>query len=351
MFPRNFWYVAAMSHELEEGALLPRTLLNGPVLLFRRRDGSAAAIEDRCSHRRVSLSLGKLVGDYVQCGYHGLTFGGDGECVRIPNQDRIPSKACIRAYPLVERDGFLWIWMGDKVLARSEEVPDFSAICSSDRFLGRRGDALHVAAPHTYNLENVMDLSHVSFAHERTVGTKEVAETKPQTTVHEREVIVHREWERIPAAPVFRRLFGWDVVKRTQTIRFWPGANVQLDITSQPVGNADPALVRSFHVIGPCTPETNGSHFKFSTMYRNFALDDETVTQQLAEGFLAAIMEDKALMENQWRNMTLDGPGARMIDIAVDQAPLATRRMLKKLADAEHASANADATLKAVQPG
>lgn len=334
MFPRNCWYVAAMAHEVTD-ALFPRTLLDEPVLLFRRQDGSAAAIEDRCSHRRVSLHLGKRVGDHVQCAYHGLEFDGSGQCVRIPNQERIPPKACIRSYPLVERDGFLWIWMGDKELAPREPVPDFSEICSSPRYVGRRSDALRIEAPYTYNLENVMDLSHVSYVHEKTVGTREVAETKPKTAVQPGQVEVRREWDRTDAPPIFKRLFGWDVIKRSQTIRFWPGANIQLDITSEPLGNTDPAQVRNIRVVGPCTPETEGTHLKFSTMYRDFALDDNEITERLAEAFHLTLLEDKVLMENQWRNVVADGPEARMVDIAVDQAPLATRRILLRLAESE----------------
>ena len=335
MFPRNFWYVAAMAHEVKPGDLFPRTLLGDPVLMFRRQDGTAAAVENRCSHRRVSLHLGRLVGDHVQCGYHGLEFDASGACVRIPNQERIPPKACIKSYPLVERDGFLWIWMGDRARAEHEPVPDFSEVCASTAYVGRRSDALRVEAPYTYNLENVMDLSHVTYVHKQTVGTAQVAETKPQTVIGSEVIEVRREWERAEAAPVFRRLFGWDVAKRTQVIRFWPGANIQLDITSEPVGNTDPTQVRQIRVVGPCTPETEGSHFKFSTMYRNFALDDEDVTNRLADAFLATVHEDKVLMENQWRNAREDGANAPMFDIAVDQAPLATRRMLIRLTQAE----------------
>lgn len=336
MFPLNCWYVAAMAHEVKD-ALFPRTLLNERVLLYRREDGSAAAIENRCSHRRVSLHLGKRVGDLVQCGYHGLMFDGGGQCVSIPNQARIPPKACIKAYALVERDGFLWIWMGDQTLADPALVPDYSPICSSGRFVGRRGDALHISAPYTYNLENVMDLSHVSFVHQKTVGTSEVAETEARTTVTESQVEVRREWADTAAPPVFKNVFGWDRVKRSQTIRFWPGANVQLDITSEPVGNTDPAQLRNLCVVGPCTPETTATHFKFSNMYRDFALDDANITAQLADSFHATVLEDKVLMEDQWRNAVADGPDAAMFDIAVDRAPLATRRMLAKLIAGEQA--------------
>ncbi|WP_137924253.1 aromatic ring-hydroxylating dioxygenase subunit alpha [Cupriavidus sp. 2SB] len=333
-YPRNCWYVAAMSHEIAR-ALTARTLLNEPVLLFRREDGSVAAIEDRCSHRRVSLSLGTLIGDRVQCGYHGLQFDGNGSCVRIPGQDRIPPQACIRAYPVVEQDGFVWFWPGQRELADASTVPDFSDTCSSNRFVGRRANTLPVAAPCLFNIENVLDLSHVSYAHEKTVGTREVAETRPETEITDAYVEVRRTWDRAAAPPMYQRLFDWKEVKRTQAIRFWPGGNVRLQITVEPVGNTEPNQVRHLHVVGPCTPETDTTHFKFSAMYRDFALDDGSVTDTIAEQFHKTILEDKVLMEDQQRNWNRDGEGVTMIDLAVDRAPLAARRLLLRLAQSE----------------
>lgn len=340
MSPKNCWYVAAMGHEVKR-ELLPRTLLGEPVLLYRREDGTVAAIENRCSHRRVQLSLGKLIGDTVQCGYHGLAFAADGQCVRIPNQTRIPPQACIKGYPIVERDGFVWIWPGDKTLARDELVPDFSEVCSSGRYAGRPASTLKVEAPALFNIENVLDLSHVSFAHENTVGTSEVADTRPDVTVTDDYIEVRREWASTLSSPVFQRVFGWQMVKRSQNIRFWPGGNVRLNITVEPVGNTDPAQVKNIRVVGPCTPETAGTHFKFSAMYRDFALDDATVTERIAQQFEQTIHEDKLLMEDQQRNWLADGvvmagpgetsAGPRMIDLAVDRAPLAARRLLQRL--------------------
>ena len=344
MYPRNYWYVAAMSHEVGR-ALLPRTLMGEPVLLFRREDGSVAAVADRCSHRRVSLSLGRLVGDEVQCGYHGLRFDGDGRCVHIPNQERIPAKACIRAYPVAESDGFVWFWPGQPALAEPAQVPDFGEVCSSGRYAGRPAQALHVAAPCLFNIENVLDLSHVTYAHEHTVGTPEVAETTPDVTVTDEFVEVRRAWHDTPASPVFRRLFGWERMKRTQNIRFWPGGNVRLNITMEPPANGDPAQVRNIRVVGPCTPETDATHYKFSAMYRDFARDDEEVSRVIAEQFQITILEDKVLMENQHRNWQTDGTSLQMppgtsplVDIAVDRAPIAARRLLHRQALAERLS-------------
>ena len=90
MFMRNCWYVAAWDDEIGGETPLGRTLLGEPVVLFRAADGTAAALEDRCCHRHLPLSLGKVVGDNLQCGYHGLEFDTSGDCVLVPGQTQVP---------------------------------------------------------------------------------------------------------------------------------------------------------------------------------------------------------------------------------------------------------------------
>src|SRR5437660_4882280 len=92
MFVRNAWYIGAWADEL--GAQpLARRICNEPVVLFRDAAGKAAALADRCCHRAAPLSMGKVVEDGLECGYHGLTFDGSGRCVRIPGQRQIPAEA------------------------------------------------------------------------------------------------------------------------------------------------------------------------------------------------------------------------------------------------------------------
>ena len=116
MFLHNAWYVAAWDHELADG-LLARTFLGEDVVLYRDSAGAPVALENRCCHRHLPLSEGRLLGDRIQCGYHGLEFDRSGACVRIPGQSRIPPGAVVRAYPVVERYRCIWIWMGDPAAA------------------------------------------------------------------------------------------------------------------------------------------------------------------------------------------------------------------------------------------
>ena len=86
---RNCWYVACWAHELIDGKLLARTILDQPILLYKGDSGQAVALDDRCCHRGARLSKGRLEGDCVRCMYHGLKFDGSGACVQIPGQDTV----------------------------------------------------------------------------------------------------------------------------------------------------------------------------------------------------------------------------------------------------------------------
>ena len=102
MYLRNSWYVAAWDREVTR-ALLARTLLDQPIVLYRKEDGMPVALEDRCCHRQLPLSMGTLVRDSLRCGYHGLRFDASGKCIEIPGQASIPPQARVRSFRVVER--------------------------------------------------------------------------------------------------------------------------------------------------------------------------------------------------------------------------------------------------------
>ena len=89
MFLRNAWYAAAWGHEVE-GTPLARTVLNRPLVLYRDRSNRAVVLDDRCCHRGLPLSRGRVIDDGIECGYHGLVFDRSGRCVRVPGQTKVP---------------------------------------------------------------------------------------------------------------------------------------------------------------------------------------------------------------------------------------------------------------------
>jgi len=98
-FPLNAWYAAAWSHEVEH-ELAARRICDQDVVLYRRTDGQVTALEDACWHRLLPLSMGRLEGDQVICGYHGLVFNSAGRCTYMPAQKTINPSACVRSYPV-----------------------------------------------------------------------------------------------------------------------------------------------------------------------------------------------------------------------------------------------------------
>ena len=112
MFLRNAWYVAAWEREIGETPYAG-TILGDQVAIYRGASGRYGALADACPHRKVPLSMGRVKGDDVECGYHGLVFDCTGTCVRAPGDARPPQGAQVRSYPIEPRYGLLWIWMGE----------------------------------------------------------------------------------------------------------------------------------------------------------------------------------------------------------------------------------------------
>ncbi|ANV88000.1 aromatic ring-hydroxylating dioxygenase subunit alpha [Picosynechococcus sp. PCC 7117] len=120
---KNHWYVAARSAELTDQPL-GFTLWNEDFVLYRDQAGQVQALEDRCPHRQVKLSSGQVVGDNLECAYHGWQFDASGTCAHVPylaeNQKRPACK--IRTLPVREQDGFIWVFPGDPERLTDEAI-------------------------------------------------------------------------------------------------------------------------------------------------------------------------------------------------------------------------------------
>ncbi|MBU6427923.1 MAG: aromatic ring-hydroxylating dioxygenase subunit alpha [Cyanobacteria bacterium REEB65] len=160
---KDGWYVAAESNELASKPL-PRDLCGDKLVLFRSADGKAAALRDRCAHRGVALSGGNLSRGCLRCPYHGWKYDETGHCVEIPANlpgDPIPSGATIPAFPVIEQDGYIWIWPGNKEPDRPPlrlehyQQPGWSATRLR----------AEVACPAANVVENFIDNPHTGYIH------------------------------------------------------------------------------------------------------------------------------------------------------------------------------------------
>jgi len=168
-YVRNLWYMAAWEEEIQGEARLGRTLLDEPMLIYRKEDGGYVAMSDRCPHRLAPLHKGQRKGDTIACPYHGLEFDAAGQCTRNPFSDVIPPHARVRTYPAVGRYGVIWFWPGDPALADGSLIPDFSALDLPKPIVRGR---MTFAANYEVISDNLLDLTHVEFIHPESFRTE-----------------------------------------------------------------------------------------------------------------------------------------------------------------------------------
>ena len=161
----NRWYMVAKASEIREQPI-GRELWRRPLVVFRTRDGELHALEDRCAHRLVRLSHGRVIDDRIECAYHGWQFDKTGRCVQVPQlaaKTTLPN-CQVRSFPVLEKHGFAWIFPGDPQLSAEcaplamSEWEDLNEIASWVRLTCR--------AHFSYLIENLMDMYHGSL-HER----------------------------------------------------------------------------------------------------------------------------------------------------------------------------------------
>ncbi len=338
MFLKNFWYVAAWDHELADKPL-GRTILGEPIVLFRGDDGKAVALEDKCPHRRVPLSMGKVVEDgLLQCHYHGLRFNKAGTCVRIPGQESIPPTAKVKTYPVVERYHWVWIWMGDPAQADPLTIPDYHYLDSPD--WGVKGTYIHVKANWQLIVDNLLDLTHLAFVHESTIGNAAVAENaEVRVKRTPGGVLVTRWMIDKPAPPTYVKAGNFTTnVDRWQFIDFLPPAFLRLSVGATPTGSGAPEgnFVGGINMrnLNAITPETETTSHYFWAQAHDFDVKNAKLTDMIFEQVKIAFLEDKDVFEAQQRVIDADTSESQ-IDIHADAGGIQARRILAKLHNEE----------------
>ena len=327
-FLENFWYAAAWSEEITS-VPLARRILDRPVALFRTESGKAAAFDDCCPHRMVPLSRGRVEGESLRCGYHGLRFDCSGTCVEIPGQASIPPRAKVVSYPLVERWKLAWIWMGDPAKVNTALIPELPWLDSPD-WAYSHGTLLY-DCNYMLLLDNLIDLSHTTFVHLRTIGTDDVARTPVKTTGDANRVLVERYMNDTEPSIMYKKAGGFTgKVDRWQKIEFTAPTNIIIDAGAVPAGTGDKRRGIDTRIINMITPQTPGSVFQLWAFARDFKLDDPSMTKYLADAVEITFHEDKVLIDDQQRNVD-ERPEQRMLDNAADSGVVMARRIVERL--------------------
>ena len=338
MFLLNAWYVAAWDHELTDEPLA-RTLLKQNVVLFRGDGGAPVALEDRCCHRSAPLSVGKVIGGNIQCGYHGLVFDRAGRCVRVPSQAKIPPGAMIRSYPVIERHRWIWIWMGDPARADESLIPDL--YWHRDPRWRMLGDYFHVKCHYQALIDIQLDNTHSRFVHPTSLGNDGAIATPPRILREARELRGARLMPSSDPPPIWRKAADYKLEKADHwlTWTYRPPATITFDVgIAEPgTGAFEGSRSRGITIYNShgITPETDHTSHHFWTSSRDFRLDDEDLTRTLS-GIRDTFLEDVAILEAQERALVAF-PGAPTIDVGADAPTIQARHLLQQMIVAEAA--------------
>jgi len=292
---------------VQDTIILARQLLSKRVIFFRDNAGEVSALEDRCSHRFAPLSIGRHTGDGVRCMYHGLVFNGKGTCVEEPGVKGVSRGTDIQSYPIAEKDGFIWIWMGDPALASTDTIPDCS-YQSQPNVWNWEPRYRYFNADYRLIVDNLLDFSHLTFVHENTLGgSSKIADIKPKTELYDKGVRITRWYlDEEKIAPYLR---GFETFKgnvdRWNIYDLETKGNIfNMDSGSAPAGSGAPegtfvSEAMLFHATQIITPETEKSSHFFWSYAHNFNLGNPEFTTMLTDRIAEGFEEDKEMIEAQ----------------------------------------------------
>ena len=338
MYLLENWYVAALSVELDTKPL-SRQILGEHVALFRSESGRVVAFADQCPHRGYPLSLGSVVGEELVCGYHGFTFDCGGVCVAIPGQDRIPGRANVRSYPVVEQGIWVWIWMGHGE-ADYGALPATPWLVANDEWSTVSGVA-KISASFDLLVDNLLDLSHETYLHGGSIGTPEVATTPIEVEVDDETnaVRVFLHMNAVECPPFYSRTTGLQgKVDRWQDIDYSPPGFYLLHARIAPV--AQPPLPdgrddHAFHmkIFYGLTPSTETSVYDFWALARDFCLGEDEIDRFLEKMQRGVVQEDVDAL-NILQSRADDRREVSEVSVKIDRGGLAARRVLASMREA-----------------
>jgi vanillate O-demethylase monooxygenase subunit len=260
--------------------------------------------------------------------------------VRIPGQAHIPQSARLRTYPVVERYHWVFVWMGHPALADPAAITDFHWL--DDPHWGAKASYLHVEANWQLVVDNLLDLTHLAFVHDTTIGNLALAEhAKVNVSRAPNNVVVTRWIIDQEPPPTFKRVGGFTGnVDRWQIIDFVPPAFLRLDVGATPTGTGAPQGRRvggiGMRNLNAITPETETTSHYFWGQAHDFDVANPDTTNKIFEQIRTAFLEDVAVFSAQQRNLNIFTHPPQ-VDINADAGALAARRILSRLHDEEQA--------------
>jgi phenylpropionate dioxygenase-like ring-hydroxylating dioxygenase large terminal subunit len=348
MWLRDCWYVIAYDHEVQADGLLARKVLNEPLVLYRTDADEIVALADRCPHRHAPLSKGCKEGDSLRCGYHGLKFAPDGRCTEVPGMEQPPSHLRVKSFPVAVRHTWVFIWMGDPAKADEAMLPD-NWSCDHPGWKNKPG-YLHYDTPYLLICDNLLDFSHLSYVHAKTLGgSTQIALARPTVEkINEdgqRGIRVSRHIADVPPPPFYQRFRSFDSnLDRWFVYDFLFPGTLLMSSGGRPTGDASDDNSRAvlLHSCQTLTPETETSTHYFWSQSHPRAPGDEGIAESIHNSIVTAFNEDRDIITAQYKNLAAkaDEP---MVPLHMDSALLQFRSFLEAEVARENSAAENEA--------
>ena len=350
----NTWYVAGFSKEFPEGKLQGQTIVEKPVVMWRTASGEVVAFDGRCAHKRMPLKDGRLLADgTVECAYHGLCYDATGACVRIPSQSDgvIPAKARLRAFPVIEQDGMVWIWCGDPARIGNVRPPRSPEIASPE-WDSIGSDPIPVPANYRLLIENLLDITHFYPLHDGNVGdvthSQIPVEVVEETEDGNRFVKTIRQAHNYKQPPFFAEWFGYDVVDRYHTHCMMSPGVTRVQMRAAPPGQLGTEAERGFVLYHTHTPIDRTHHvwrwfMNARAGHRAKSDPSKPLVETIVANFPQVVAQDLWALEKQQEMYDLPDDGYEEVHVKADRAMLVVRKILGGM-EAEERAGSAQGT-------
>ncbi len=337
-FIRNLWYAAGWSADIARTPV-GRTIINDPIVLFRSEAGDIIALSDTCPHRFAPMHMGKLVGDAIECGYHGLRFNGEGACVFNPHGGgATPRSVRLRRYQAAEKDSLAWVWMGEDGAGDVALIPEFPMLSEPD-FDYTGSHTMEMPLATDLIVDNLLDLSHAAYLHPATLGAAPGTKDVTSVTKEGTRIFSNRLIPNSPPAFVFQ---ATGAAEPTEMVDYWanmrwdPPGTFAMDAGIVAAGGEkkDGRILSSVQIV---TPSTATSSYYFWKMYRNYNRDRPELTAAIEAAVVQAFgSEDEPMIKAVQKRMAgREFWSLKPLLLASDNAAVQARRVMAELLERE----------------
>jgi phenylpropionate dioxygenase-like ring-hydroxylating dioxygenase large terminal subunit len=333
--PRNQWYVAALSSEVNR-KIMKRQILDDHIVFFRTEDGTAVALSDRCPHRGVPLSMGTVDGNIIRCAYHGFEYGKTGACTHIPSQNTIAEQMAVRSYPLYEVGSYLWIWMGLPSERDDSLLPDmFELGLTRPGYKVTPLFVMEINCNFQLLHENLLDTSHITFLHPGMIDGGNMAKTSFTTSYKNGRVTISRDITETPTAMMARTFHlkhadTKPVRRRLITDAIPPHLSVITNIFTYPDEPDAPEHV----LINPQGVTPSGKNRCFNFMVVSSSYQDEQ-PQDVIPHLQKLVAQDKVVLEAVQKRFDEEGWNLPEVSIRADAAAVNFRIKMAAMVEEE----------------